>query len=100
MRNMKSEKDKMRQLNQSVALEQAKKAKNAAQFQAMAKVSGIVEKYAHYHNGIEYGKQHTVKEIQETETPETCEQSHPTGERCFLESNQSNSGGWKSSHAS
>ena len=56
MRNMKSEKDKLRQLNESVALQEAKKAKAAAQIQGVAKLPGIVEKYALYHKGIEYGK--------------------------------------------
>ena len=57
MRNIKSEKDKMRQLNESVALEEAKN----AQVQSVAKMSGIVERYVVYHKGLEYGKKQTLK---------------------------------------
>ena len=52
MRNMKREKDKLRVLNEQVALEQAKQGKAAAQIQAVAKISGIVEKYADYNTGV------------------------------------------------
>ena len=68
----------MRVLHESVALEEAKKAKAAAQIQAVAKVSGIVEKYALYHKGIVYGKQQTLKEIQRQKLEDMVEET--TGE--------------------
>ena len=61
---MRKEGDRMRQLNEQVALEQARQGKAAAQIQAVAKISGIVEKYAYYKKGVKYGKSQTLQEIQ------------------------------------
>ena len=85
MRNMKREKDKLRVLNEQVALEQAKQGKAAAQIQAVAKISGIVEKYAYYKKGEKYGKSQKLQEIQKEKVEHMLEEA--TGKPIPLDEN-------------
>ena len=85
MRNMKREKDKFRVLNEQVALEQAKQGKAAAQIQAVAKISGIVEKYAYYKKGEKYGKSQKLQEVQKEKVEDMVKEA--TGKPIPLDEN-------------
>ena len=53
----------MSPLNEQLPLE-AKSARGTAQIQIVAKLAGIVEKFANYQKGEQFGKSQTLKEIQ------------------------------------
>ena len=64
LRHLRKEGDKLRQLNEQVALEEAKSARATAQIQKVAKLAGIVENFACYKKGEQFGKSQTLKEMQ------------------------------------
>jgi len=85
MRHLRKEGDKMRQLNEQVALQQAKDARAATQIQKVARSVGVRAKYDYYKKGIAYGKSQNLKDIQKDKVKDMLEEA--TGKSMEIDSN-------------